>query len=346
MTRPRVHVIVLNYNGWHNTIECLESVFRSDYPDFRVLVVDNGSTDGSSERIREWADGRMAAPSPPIALAHLSVPPVQKPIPHMECTRRELEVQGGLDWSRTSLCLVHAGANLGFSGGNNIALRYILAHEPRSLSLLLNNDTVIAPTAISAMVRSATDGSGELRAVGATILQYHAPERIETLGGNTLTAWHGCTTMIGWNASRAATRPRVDLSYISGCCLMVSHATLSRVGILDERFFIYNEDADWGVRARTAGVRLEYSQAAEVWHKGSATMVARTPFHDYHNTKSVLHFARKHRPRTFPVALVYLTARFMLAKFARGEWSRLAAVRSAFRDFFAERRLFAAGQAQ
>ena len=53
----RVAVVVLNWNGWRDTVECLESVLRSDYPNYRVVVCDNGSTDDSVANIRAWADG-------------------------------------------------------------------------------------------------------------------------------------------------------------------------------------------------------------------------------------------------------------------------------------------------
>lgn len=60
MPRPEVAIIILNWNNAPDTIECLESVGRLDYPNYRVLVVDNGSTDGSVDRIRQ------AHPSTPI----------------------------------------------------------------------------------------------------------------------------------------------------------------------------------------------------------------------------------------------------------------------------------------
>jgi GT2 family glycosyltransferase len=43
MTYPKVYIILLNYNGWADTIECLESVLRNDYPNYQVIVVDNNS---------------------------------------------------------------------------------------------------------------------------------------------------------------------------------------------------------------------------------------------------------------------------------------------------------------
>jgi len=91
---PKVAIIILNWNGWKDTVECLESVFRIDYPNYQVVVVDNGSNDDSVEKIKDWADGRqeVLTPEPTHPLYHLSHAPVQKPIPFIEYDRKTAEV--------------------------------------------------------------------------------------------------------------------------------------------------------------------------------------------------------------------------------------------------------------
>jgi GT2 family glycosyltransferase len=60
---PQVAIIALNWNGWQDTIECLESLQRLIYPNYQVIVVDNGSTDGSMEKIKDWARGEIPVES-------------------------------------------------------------------------------------------------------------------------------------------------------------------------------------------------------------------------------------------------------------------------------------------
>jgi glycosyltransferase involved in cell wall biosynthesis len=57
--KTKVAIIILNWNGWKDTIECLESVFRIDYPNYQVIVVDNGSTDDSVEKIKVCTEGKI-----------------------------------------------------------------------------------------------------------------------------------------------------------------------------------------------------------------------------------------------------------------------------------------------
>ena len=93
---PKVVIIILNWNGWKDTIECLESVFKNTYPNYQIIVVDNGSTDCSINKIRAWAEGKQEAltlkPSSP--LYGLSHPPIKKPIPYI-CYNREEAEEGG-----------------------------------------------------------------------------------------------------------------------------------------------------------------------------------------------------------------------------------------------------------
>src|SRR3972149_2191038 len=91
---PKAYIIILNYNGWADTIECLESVFRNDYPDYRVIVCDNNSQDGSLEYIKAWAEGRLNAPVPRNLLWEHSFPPVPKPVLYVEYNRVQAEAGG------------------------------------------------------------------------------------------------------------------------------------------------------------------------------------------------------------------------------------------------------------
>ena len=58
MNCPKVSIVVLNWNGWKDTIECLESLYRIRYPNYDVIVIDNGSRDESIEKIKNYCKGK------------------------------------------------------------------------------------------------------------------------------------------------------------------------------------------------------------------------------------------------------------------------------------------------
>ena len=76
---PKVAIIILNWNGWQDSIECLKSVYQINYPNYTVVLVDNGSTNDSVEQITEWSERRF-----PIKMESTSFSPDAGSAPIME----------------------------------------------------------------------------------------------------------------------------------------------------------------------------------------------------------------------------------------------------------------------
>ena len=92
MKYPKVYILILNYNGWADTIECLESVLKSDCPNYQVIIIDNNSSDNSIEYIKAWAEENLDIwVSPDNILRRLSYPPVKKPLPYVYYSKEEAE---------------------------------------------------------------------------------------------------------------------------------------------------------------------------------------------------------------------------------------------------------------
>ena len=88
--------------------------------------------------------------------------------------------------------------------------------------------------------------------------------------------------------------PEVD--YPSGAASLLNMAAVDRVGGMDERFYLYFEDADWGLRARAAGWRTLYAPGAVALHVGSAGTAARPARRRYYNVRNRLLLASLHAP--------------------------------------------------
>lgn len=243
---PQVAVIVLNWNGLADTLECLESLSHLDYPRYRIVVVDNGSTDGSVEAIRELF--------PDVAI-------------------------------------IENGENLGFTGGNNVGLRYALAQET-DYALLLNNDTEVAPDFLSRLVQAA-EADPRIGIAGPTIYYYARPDLIWSAGGM-INRSRGQTRMIGLNeqdTGQYSLAPH-EVDFVTGCALLVKRAVMEQVGLLDERFFAYYEEAEWCVRARKGGFKIIHVPTAKVWHKIPLDARDHSPLVHYYMTRNRLLFLK------------------------------------------------------
>jgi len=288
---PTVSIITLTWNSYEVTLECLLTLRKLDYPNFEVIVVDNGSTDGSQEQLaREFPD-----------------------------------VQ-----------LICNPTNLGFAGGNNVAIRDALARNPAYL-LLLNNDTIVAPNFLSEMIRAAeTDPAIGL--ANPKILYHEPADRIWYAGGSYKRGWSFAKHFGVNRTDNGKYNQACEVSFATGCALLVKTEIVRKIGLLDESFFLGFEDLDWCVRAQDAGFKAIYVPSAVVWHRTG--WVTRKnlgkPLRDFYYVKNSVLLARKHlEARHWPFYalsltgfLAYRTAGYLVrlepkrvAAMYRGLWS-------------------------
>lgn len=102
MTEPKVAIITVNWNGWQDTIECLESLEKLDYANFSVIICDNGSQDDSVEQLKKWLE----------------------------------------EHKKIAVALVENKENLGFAGGNNVGIKKALEDGYDYVWLLNNDTVV------------------------------------------------------------------------------------------------------------------------------------------------------------------------------------------------------------
>lgn len=311
--RPKICIILVNWNGWRDTTECLESVFRLDYPNYSVIVCDNASEDQSLDRIAEWASGAIQAECTSPALRHLVLPPCPRPIAFC---RIGPDHPSGLKGKAERLFLVETGANLGFAGGNNVGLRLAMACEDFAYAWLLNNDTVVDRASLSALVdrMQACPGAG---ICGSTLLYYRDPDRVQALAGSSYNQWTARGHHIGagprtkTTLSPEATEAR--MRYVVGASMLVSRELLERVGLMSENYFLYNEEIDWATRARRH-FSLAYAPGSLVYHKeggsiGTARQSELQPaISEYYATRNRILFTRRFHPFALPGVLAAVTA--------------------------------------
>jgi GT2 family glycosyltransferase len=325
-----VYIILVNWNGWQDTVECLESLFRLKYDAYRVIVCDNGSTDGSVEHMKAWANGQLDIHVPlHNPLRSLTFPPVRKPLPICEADAPAIYNLN----NEAPLVIIRSARNLGFAGGNNLGLRYALNFPDMQFAWLLNNDTVVDPGSLTALLRRLSEVP-EAGICGSTVRYYDRPDHAQLLGGAALNVWRGCATPIG-EGTREDTAPDQDavereMDYVYGACTLVTRAFLEQVGLLNEAYFMYAEEIDW---ARRSGNRFKmaYAPNSIVYHRGGSSSGGTGVLPNYHFTRSWLIFARRYHFALLPIVLLLVFRRIVKA-FLNGKPEIGAAIARGARD--------------
>jgi GT2 family glycosyltransferase len=332
-------IILVNWNGRDHTIECLESLMRLDDGDFAVVVVDNGSADGSIDAIRDWAQ----APAPPA--------PRGPPWPMLPAERRHapdlriVETDAGADAAPdgTRVTVIAAGANLGFAGANNLGMAFA-ARDPETRSFwLLNNDTVVAPDSLTRLVEKA-GARPDAGIIGATLLYYHDPATVQALGGRA-DIRRAFMDQIGFGlpADRLPSEAEVEaqLHYVVGASMFVRRPVWEATGGMAEDYFLYFEEADWG-RRLPKGVRQTTCLAAKVYHKeggsiGTSSTARMSDTSLYYLSVNSLRYYGRHHRRALPVAAARL-AKSAFDHGRKGDRQARRVILRAMRDALSGRR--------
>jgi GT2 family glycosyltransferase len=226
--------------------------------------------------------------------------------------------------------IVANAANLGYAGGNNAGMR-VCAGRGAEFYLLLNNDLVLEPGCIRELV----DVAGlhpEGGMFGPKTYQYGSDRVLDFVGG-ALDWKTGATKSVGVGEKDLGQYDEVrDYDFMNGHALLVRKSVTDEIGLLDEDYFIYNEETDWCVRARRRGWACLYAPRAVVWHKVSRSRLSQS--RDYLLVRNRILFMRKNATRRqlarflFDFCLAQLPRR-AASLVRRGDWAGLAVMAKA-----------------
>ena len=264
MNEPVVAIVLLNWNGWEDTIECLESLYRIDYSNYRIVLVDNNSSNESLLKIKDYCNGNIKVKS-----NFFEYNENNKPIQIKEYSKEESEsITNRKDLNGNNLILIKNDINYGFAEGNNIGIRYALQTLNADYVLLLNNDTIVDKDFLGEMV-----DLGEIDEntgiIGPKIYYYDDPSIIWCIGGKI--DWKLARGLhVGTNEVDNGQYNRTEeFDYVSGSAFLVKREVLNRAGLMDKKFFLYFEESDLALRASKKGYKSVYAPEAKIWHKVS-----------------------------------------------------------------------------
>jgi hypothetical protein len=270
----RVAIVILNWNGWKDTIECLESVFQVSYDAFNVVLVDNGSSDDSLLKMREYCKGGIEIDSRLVARGKCA-----RPRRLVELSRRQAETESLspdisiASLSRNDLVLIRNERNYGFAEGCNIGMRFSLSVLDVDYILLLNNDTVVSSDFLQPMVRLG-DSDERIGILGPKMLYYDHNGRNDVIlyAGGVINPWR---EMIGYHSgSGEIDRGQFDSGGETGWCsgaAMLIKKDLVKTALLNTAYEFGLEDIEYCMNARKLGYKVVYVPSAKVWHKVSVS---------------------------------------------------------------------------
>lgn len=206
--------------------------------------------------------------------------------------------------------LIESAGNIGFAAANNRGIRA----SSSELVLLLNPDTRVPTGTVDSLV-SCLDARADVAIVGPRIVDGQG--RAELSFGAMITPLAELRQKVLVSGNDRGLRPIVaivdrmtrqtrDVDWVSGACLLIRRSDLEAVGLLDERFFLYNEDVDLCASVRAGGRRVMFAADVEIEHLRGRSASATTPAA---YRRSQLAFYEKHHPAWVPWLRAYLKLR-------------------------------------
>ncbi|MCK4635662.1 MAG: glycosyltransferase family 2 protein [Candidatus Moranbacteria bacterium] len=243
--KPKIFVIILNYNGGTDLLKTIKSVVDSNYQNLEIILVDNNSTDNSLNLAEQWVATHCSS-----------------------------------EKNFSKIYFIKNKKNLGFGAGNNVGIKFAFENSADYV-FLLNNDALVRKNTISKLIDSIKDES-EIGLVSPVIYSDLKYKNIWFCGGKInwwkMRAEHfDCISLFGrkwfqvvFGRERFQTVPYTDVEeteYVTGCAMLISKKVFEKVGLFDEFFFLYYEDADLSLRVKKAELKNLIVPSAKVYHQ-------------------------------------------------------------------------------
>jgi N-acetylglucosaminyl-diphospho-decaprenol L-rhamnosyltransferase len=305
----KVPIVIVGYRNPDDIRQCLDALTHvRGSPTFAVLICENGGPAAF--------ESLLAAVSGPDGPCHGGLEAVSaEPIVFVQARRSRLGPDGPV------VILAEARENLGYAGAINAWITALKDNWEWDGLWVLNPDTQPAPDALVELVAYSERCNRGM--VGSRMVFSDNPNFVSSRG----LKWRRVlATTLGVGVG-APVSPAPDLNVIdaridspSGASFYITRCCVNRIGLMDERYFLYYEDLDWGLRAKAA-CGVGYAHSSVVRHKGGTTTgrtqsrAARSRMSVYLEFRNRLLFVRRHFPAwlTWTLAMSFFWAgRYLL----------------------------------
>lgn len=259
--RMRVYVIIVNYNKYIETIRAIESVLLSNLSSQYELKILLIDNSESDEYLNYLTN-------------YFS--------------------------NKHEILIFKSPENLGFAKAINIGINIALK-DGFDYVLLLNNDAYLDKNCLLELIETANEIK-EIGLLSPVIFYATEPNKVWSSGGYFDKFLSRIKMMLKNKVVSVENLSKTSLQFvdfISGCVMLIKKEVIDKVGLFDDRFFLYSEDLDYCLRAKAQGFKIAYIPSAFAFHEINVVKDRTNHFVMYHLAKSSILLRKKHFSRLY-----------------------------------------------
>lgn len=260
----KIAIILVNYNGFCDTIECINSIKNCDYANYSIIVVDNCS----------------------------QIKPSEDEIQYIE----------------NNADFIRLDTNLGFSGGNNVGIKFAKDRYDPDYYLLLNNDTVVTFSFLNELLEvyeSKLDAG-----IVCGKIKWFDDKSLLWYDGGEYNSKISKVSHTNYNCSDIENNTIRKVTFATGCMWLIKKDVLFDVGLLSEEYFLYSEDLDYCCRVLKKGYSIYYCPKSLIYHKVSRSTGMMSYNSQYYICRNELYILKKYSENRFLSYLYYFYKTF------------------------------------
>lgn len=244
-----IPIIILNWNGEDDTIECLNSINQSSKSGFITVLIDNGSTPESLERLKNKCK-----------IIYKNIIFLNK-TQILNCQKSFLQLLS-VSLTDETLVFIEIGENLGFAKGNNIGIKFAELLESEWV-LLLNNDTVVLKNTFYNLAKFIKENPS-IKAITPQIRYFEPNTKIWNCGGDLTYFGRQKYNFADRDFTYLPTTGFSKITFITGCALLFNY---KETGVLSEKYYFGEEDYEFSLRMKKNGFQMVCVYDSIIYHK-------------------------------------------------------------------------------
>ncbi|WP_341348341.1 glycosyltransferase family 2 protein [Paenibacillus sp. FSL H3-0469] len=229
-------LVLLNYNGTEDTIDCIESIEKTDHSgiNLKVVVIDNNSKNENIINLENYL-------------------------------KENQKYHPDIFDEKSKYFLLKSNLNIGFAAGNNKAIRFAEEYFEVDYYLLLNNDTILEKNSITELLKGFSEEN--VGAASGLIIENSTKSKVWYAGGHiSRLRAKGVHYHYGKNYNELNLKKQ-NTRFLSGCYVMFKREALINIQLLNERYFFGTEEYDYSIKLTKFGYRLKFVPDSKIYHK-------------------------------------------------------------------------------